>query len=117
MGDLQELLSGLSPEPRARGRQFERVCKWLLMNAPMYRSFVRRVWLWDEWPGRWGIDAGIDLVAETRDRTLWAVQAIDVPTLDGIAFIDPRRSQVDVMQAVGRAIRRAPDKKIGTIVL
>ena len=37
-------------------------------------------------------------------------EGVDVPTLDGVAFIDPRRSQVDVVQAVGRAIRKAEDK-------
>jgi superfamily II DNA or RNA helicase len=41
----------------------------------MYGGQLRRVWLWDEWPGRWGIDAGIDLVAEDRDGLLWAIQA------------------------------------------
>ncbi|MDD5395637.1 MAG: Helicase associated domain protein, partial [Thiothrix sp.] len=35
----------------------------------------------------------------------------------GVAFIDPRSSQVDIIQAVGRAIRLSPDKKAGTIVL
>ena len=44
-------------------------------------------------------------------------EGVDVPTLDGVAFIDPRRSQVDIIQAVGRAIRLSSDKKIGTIVL
>jgi superfamily II DNA or RNA helicase len=41
----------------------------------MYAGHLRRAWLWDEWPGRWGIDAGIDLVAEDRDGLLWAIQA------------------------------------------
>jgi superfamily II DNA or RNA helicase len=44
-------------------------------------------------------------------------EGVDVPTLDGVAFIDPRRSEVDIVQAVGRAIRKAEDKTIGTIVL
>ncbi len=44
-------------------------------------------------------------------------EGVDVPTLDGVAFIDPRRSQVDIVQAVGRAIRKAEDKTLGTIVL
>jgi superfamily II DNA or RNA helicase len=44
-------------------------------------------------------------------------EGVDIPTLDGVAFIDPRHSQIDIVQAVGRAIRKAPDKKIGTIVL
>ena len=44
-------------------------------------------------------------------------EGVDVPTLDGVAFIDPRRSTTDIIQAVGRAIRKAPDKTLGTIVL
>jgi superfamily II DNA or RNA helicase len=44
-------------------------------------------------------------------------EGVDVPTLDGVVFVDPRRSQVDVVQAVGRAIRKADDKTVGTIVI
>lgn len=44
-------------------------------------------------------------------------EGVDVPTLDAVAFIDPRRSEVDIVQAVGRAIRKSDDKKIGTIVI
>jgi superfamily II DNA or RNA helicase len=44
-------------------------------------------------------------------------EGVDVPTLDGVAFIDPRRSEVDIVQAVGRAIRKADDKTVGTIVI
>src|SRR5262249_18600099 len=44
-------------------------------------------------------------------------EGVDVPTLDGVAFIEPRRSQVDIVQAVGRAIRKAEDKALGTVVI
>ena len=44
-------------------------------------------------------------------------EGVDVPTLDGVAFIDPRGSEVDIVQAVGRAIRLADDKTVGTIVI
>ena len=44
-------------------------------------------------------------------------EGVDVPTLDGVAFIDPRRAEVDIVQAVGRAIRKSEDKTIGTIVI
>jgi superfamily II DNA or RNA helicase len=44
-------------------------------------------------------------------------EGIDVPSLDGVAFIDPRSSQVDIIQAVGRAIRKTANKTLGTIVL
>lgn len=44
-------------------------------------------------------------------------EGVDVPTLDGIAFIDPRSSQVDIIQAVGRAIRKSESKSYGYIIL
>lgn len=44
-------------------------------------------------------------------------EGVDVPALDGIAFIDPRSSEIDIVQAVGRAIRKAKPEKIGTIVI
>jgi len=44
-------------------------------------------------------------------------EGVDVPTLDGVVFIDPRQSQIDIIQALGRAIRKSPDKRSGTIVL
>jgi hypothetical protein len=47
---LDDLLMQLSPDVRERGQQFERVCKWYLENAPEYRSQIRQVWLWNEWP-------------------------------------------------------------------
>ena len=42
---------------------------------------------------------------------------MDVPVLDGVAFIDPKRSIIDIIQAVGRVIRKAEDKRIGTVVI
>jgi superfamily II DNA or RNA helicase len=44
-------------------------------------------------------------------------EGVDVPSLDGIAFIDPRSSQVDIIQAVGRAIRKSEEKSFGYIIL
>ena len=44
-------------------------------------------------------------------------EGVDVPTLDGIAFIDPRRSMVDIIQAVGRVIRKSDDKEVATVVI
>ena len=43
-------------------------------------------------------------------------EGVDVPTLDGVAFVDPRRSEVDIVQAVGRAIRKS-EAETGTIVI
>jgi superfamily II DNA or RNA helicase len=74
VGAFSDLFARLDPDPRVRGKQFEHVCKWFLMNDPTYKNTLRRVWLWSEWPGRWGADAGIDLVAEDTDGRLWAIQ-------------------------------------------
>ena len=57
------------------GGDFEWLCKWFLENAPRYRGQFDRVWLWKNWPDRWGTDAGIDIVARTRTGELWAIQA------------------------------------------
>ena len=72
---LQRLLMSLDRDDHVRGRQWERICRWYLDNDPVYKSQIRRAWLWKSWPGRWGADAGIDLVAELRDGSLMAVQA------------------------------------------
>lgn len=44
-------------------------------------------------------------------------EGIDVPSLDGVCFFDPRDSVVDIIQAVGRVMRKAPSKKYGYIIL
>jgi predicted helicase len=72
---FDELFSQLDADDRIKGKQFERICKWFLTNDPVYKHELRRVWLWDEWTGAWGGDAGIDLVAEDRNGHLWAIQA------------------------------------------
>lgn len=58
-----------------KGRAFEELVAWYLRNAPEYRALFADVWLWRDWPGRWGADAGIDIVARTFSGQLWAVQA------------------------------------------
>ena len=44
-------------------------------------------------------------------------EGVDVPSLDAILFMHPRKSQIDVVQAVGRVMRKAPGKQIGYVVL
>jgi predicted helicase len=81
---FDSLLASLRPG----GRDFERVCKWLLENVPEYQQRLSRVWLWEDWPGRWGRDAGIDLVAEDHEGGLWAVQAKHYDTAYAIKKAD-----------------------------
>lgn len=44
-------------------------------------------------------------------------EGVDVPALDAIMFLHPRKSQIDVVQSVGRVMRRAPGKKMGYVIL
>lgn len=44
-------------------------------------------------------------------------EGVDVPALDAILFLHPRKSQIDVVQSVGRVMRRAPEKKLGYVIL
>jgi len=44
-------------------------------------------------------------------------EGVDVPALDAIMFLHPRKSQIDVVQSVGRVMRRAAGKKLGYVIL
>lgn len=44
-------------------------------------------------------------------------EGVDVPSLDSIIFLEPRNSMVDVIQAVGRVMRKAPGKRLGYVIL
>jgi predicted helicase len=44
-------------------------------------------------------------------------EGVDVPDLDAVMFLNPRNSQVDVVQSVGRVMRRAEGKDYGYIIL
>ncbi|GGO94055.1 helicase [Nocardioides phosphati] len=44
-------------------------------------------------------------------------EGVDVPALDAVLFLTPRGSQVDVVQSVGRVMRKAPGKELGYIIL
>ena len=44
-------------------------------------------------------------------------EGVDVPNIDCIVFADPRKSKVDIVQALGRALRRKEGKEWGYVVL
>jgi len=44
-------------------------------------------------------------------------EGVDVPALDAIMFLHPRKSQIDVVQSVGRVMRKADGKKMGYVIL
>ena len=51
----------------------------------------------------------------TNSRCL--TEGVDVPNIDCIVFADPRKSKVDIVQALGRALRKKPGKDWGYVVL
>ena len=44
-------------------------------------------------------------------------EGVDVPSLDAVMFLSPRNSQVEVVQSVGRVMRKSPGKKYGYIII
>ncbi len=44
-------------------------------------------------------------------------EGVDVPRIDCVLFCDPKGSTIDVVQAAGRALRRAEDKTLGHIIV
>lgn len=44
-------------------------------------------------------------------------EGVDVPSLDAVMFIHGRKSKVDIVQSVGRVMRKAPNKTLGYIII
>lgn len=44
-------------------------------------------------------------------------EGVDVPAVDMVAFLAPRKSQIEIIQAAGRAMRKADGKKKGYILV
>lgn len=64
------------------------------------------------------------LKADSPDRTCRVLsnarclsEGVDVPALDAVIFLNPRNSVIDVVQSVGRVMRRAEGKQYGYIIL
>ena len=68
MGSFTKLIQQLPPNND--GKDFERLSKWILETDPRYKSLVEQVWLWDEWPDKWGPDTGIDIVVRTKENVV-----------------------------------------------
>ncbi len=84
-----------------KGTRFERLMQAYLQTDPKYAHRFKKVWLWNEFPGRrdlGGGDTGIDLVALTLEGDYWAIQCkcsqesatIDKPALDSFLSTSSR---------------------------
>jgi predicted helicase len=58
-------------------------------------------------------ESDIGIMSNARCLT----EGVDVPVVDTVAFIDPKRSLIDIVQATGRAMRKAEWKERGYIFI
>ena len=96
--DLLDKLYYSSTSTTDKGTKFERLTQSFLQTDPLWAEQFEKVWMWDQWPERWGHDTGIDLVGERRDGGRTAIQC---------KFYDPsaRVSKADIdtfLSASGR---------------
>lgn len=76
------------------------------MAAPQRDQMLS--WLKEETPGN-------ECRIITNVRVL--SEGVDVPSLDSVLFLSARNSQVDVVQSVGRVMRKSEGKKYGYIII
>ncbi len=102
MASFAEFFSTFDGDTNRRGKQFERFVKWFLKNDPEWATQVEDVWLWEEYPARWGPDCGIDLVFKSKTGKTWAAQAKcysadhDISKNDVDTFLsESNRKQID----------------------
>lgn len=55
----------------------------------------------------------IVVIASARCLT----EGVDVPSVDGVLFADPKHSDVDIVQSIGRVLRHDPGKSIGHVLI
>ncbi len=60
---------------------------------------------------------GTDGVCRILSNARCLSEGIDVPALDAVIFYKPRKSHIDVVQAVGRVMRKVPGKQFGYVIL
>ena len=76
MATFDEFYQSLPEDSNKRGEFFEKVfIPWFLKTDPEWSTKVKQIWLWNEYPQRWGQDCGIDLVYEDGQGKHWAVQS------------------------------------------
>jgi len=75
LATFDEFYASLDPDFGVRGKQFEKFVKWFLKTDPTWSSQIDEVWLWNEYPKRWGADCGIDLIFTHKNGNTWAVQS------------------------------------------
>lgn len=99
-------LGALAPEKRQEMVVVESKHMDGTMSAPMREEGLS----WVK-----GVTEGNECRILTNVRVL--SEGVDVPSLDAVMFLSAKNSQVEVVQSVGRVMRKAPNKKYGYIVI
>jgi predicted helicase len=66
---------------------------------------------------RWLKENPPDGVCRVLTNAKCLTEGVDVPALDAVMFLTPRRSKIDIVQAVGRVMRKPPGKQLGYVIL
>ena len=56
LATFDEFYASLDSDVEMRGKQFEKFVKWFLATDPNLVSQANEVWLWNDYPKRWGAD-------------------------------------------------------------
>ena len=104
-GIIQSAVERLSEEQQSSNFQ----CETQHVDG-QHNALVRKARI--EW-----LKEGTDGVCRILSNARCLSEGIDVPALDAVLFMSPRKSYIDIVQAVGRVMRKAPGKQYGYIVL
>ncbi|WP_198393848.1 DEAD/DEAH box helicase [Brevibacterium yomogidense] len=113
-------------ESKAIAEQFEKVGRELLVNRKDGHSLLEMQA--QHVDGTFNVlerSKRLDWLQESTEADVCRIltnakcltEGVDVPSLDSVLFLNPRNSQVDVVQAVGRVMRKAPGKEYGYVIL
>lgn len=62
-------------------------------------------------------ETGEDAACRILTNARCLAEGVDVPSLDAVIFLQPKKSQIDIIQAVGRVMRKFEGKQFGYIIL
>ncbi|MDQ0278784.1 putative helicase [Arthrobacter silviterrae] len=115
-------------ESKKLAEEFELIGKQLLVNAAEAEAEDALKLEAGHVDGTFNVlerSAKLDWLKEPADGNVCRIlsnvkclsEGVDVPSLDAVLFLNPRNSQVDVVQSVGRVMRKAEGKEYGYIIL
>ena len=90
MATFDEFYDSLDPDIGIRGKQFEEFIQWFLKTDPTWASQIDEIWLWNDYPKKWGADYGIDLIFNLKNGNTWAVQSKCISPKNNI-----KKSEID----------------------